>query len=475
MHIRMHKKLASDSLIEGAIWRKMLLFFLPIMCGTILQQLYNMADTVIVSIFVGKQALAAVGGSSAIITSLLVNFFVAMSSGASVIISQNFGAGERENVRRSLQNAMVLALASGTLLTVVGIAAARPLLELLGTTADTIDYSTEYLQYYFAGMIPSMIYNMGSGLLRAMGDSKKPLQFLAVAAALNVVLDLLFVVTFQMAVIGAAVATTLSQVVSAILVLRALSRLPEDIRPNIRHLRLDGGMLKRMLQIGLPSGISSSMYSIANMVVQSGINKLGTDVVAGWSAYNKLDNFFWPISSAIGITVMTFVGQNYGAKRYDRVRDTIRTGIKMHLALSALLGVAVILFRYPLISIFAKGDAAVLAAGVEVSLYTCAFYFTFCCTEIFSATMRAVGNAVKPTVITLCCVCLFRVVYLAAYGLEHASILTIAICFPTSWALSSLVFLIYYKSRRWMPKELREQLATVWAKKKKAARAARSA
>ncbi len=472
MHIQIRKRPANDSLIEGAIWRKMLIFFLPIMCGTILQQLYNMADTVIVSIFVGKQALAAVGGSSAIITSLLVNFFVAMSSGASVIISQNFGAGERENVRRGIQNAMVLALASGTLLTVVGIAAARPLLELLGTTADTIDYSTEYLQYYFMGMIPSMIYNMGSGLLRAMGDSKKPLQFLAVAAALNVGLDLLFVVTFQMAVIGAAVATTISQIVSAILVLRTLSRLPEDIRPNIRHLKLDGRMLRRMLQIGLPSGFSSSMYSIANMVVQSGINQLGTDVVAGWSAFNKLDNFFWPISSAIGITVMTFVGQNYGAKRYERVRETIRTGIKMHLVICALISTVILLLRYPLISIFANGDAAVLAAGVEVSLYTCAFYFTFSCTEVFAATMRAVGNAVKPTVITLCCVCLFRVVYLAVYGLSHATIFTIAICFPTSWALSSLVFLIYYKSRRWMPPDLREQMAVVWAKKKRAVRSA---
>lgn len=455
----MSKTLAQDSIIEGSIWKGMFRFFLPIMLGTLLQQLYNMADTVIVSRFVGKEALAAVGGSSAIIIFLLVNFFVALASGASVVIAQHYGAGRFELVRRGVQNAMVLALASGALLTVVGVAAARPLLVLLRTTPDTLEYSADYLHFYFLGMIPSMIYNMGSGILRAMGDPKKPLMFLAVSMVLNIGLDLLFVVVFEMAVIGAAVATTIAQTVSAVLVILTMLRLPKDVRPDLRHPQINGEVMKRMLQIGLPSGFQSAMYNIANMVLQTAVNSLGTDVVAGWSAYRKLDDIYWPISNAIGITVMTFVGQNYGARRPDRVRRSIHTGLAMHLGISILFTAFTCLARYPLISLFAEGEAAVIHAGVTFTLYTCLFYALFSCTEVLAATMRAVGNAIKPTIITLIFVCLLRVVYLWVYGLSHPSLLSISVVFPVSWGVSSAVFLLYYNSGRWMPRLMRRQLA----------------
>ena len=451
----MPKTLAHDHITQGSIWRGMVGFFLPIMLGTLLQQVYNLADTMIVSRYVGKVALAAVGGSSAIIIFLLVNFFVALASGASVVIAQHFGAGRRELVRKAVENALVLAAASGALLTVVGIAAARPLLELLQTRQDTMEYSVDYLHFYFMGMIPSMVYNMGSGIMRAMGDPKKPLQFLAVAMVVNIALDLLFVVVFQMAVIGAAVATTIAQCVSAVLVLRSVLRLPEDIRPNLLRPVVSRDLLLRMLQIGLPSGFQSAMYNIANMVVQTAVNNLGTDVVAGWAAFRKIDDIYWPISNAIGISIMTFVGQNYGAQKYDRVHNSIRTGMKLHLGISALFSVLILLLRYPLIALFAEGEPAVIAAGMEVTLYTALFYVTFSCTEVFAATMRAVGNALKPTIITLCCVCLFRIVYLSLFGFRDATVLTIAICFPISWILSSSVFLVYYKSRRWMPRFMR--------------------
>ncbi len=455
----MAKTLAQDSIIEGSIWKGMLRFFLPIMLGTLLQQLYNMADTVIVSRFVGKEALAAVGGSSAIIIFLLVNFFVALASGASVVIAQHYGAGRFEMVRRGVQNAMVLALASGALLTVVGVATARPLLVLLRTTADTMEYSVDYLHFYFLGMIPSMIYNMGSGILRAMGDPKKPLMFLAVSMVLNIGLDLLFVVVFEMAVVGAAVATTIAQTVSAVLVLITLLRLPQDVRPDLRHPQINGEVMGRMLQIGLPSGFQSAMYNIANMVLQTAVNSLGTDVVAGWSAYRKLDDIYWPISNAIGITVMTFVGQNYGARKPDRVRRSIHTGLTLHIGTSLIFSAFTCLARYPLISLFAEGEAAVIHAGVTFTLYTCLFYATFSCTEVLAATMRAVGNAVKPTIITLVFVCLLRVVYLWVYGLSHTSLLSISVVFPVTWSISSGVFLLYYNSGRWMPRLMRRQLA----------------
>ena len=345
---------ARDRITEGVIWKEMLLFFLPIMLGTLLQQLYNMADTLIVGRFVGKQALAAVGGASPIIT-LLVNFFVAMSSGASVIVSQYFGAGQEKNVRSSIQNAMALAFASGALITVVGILTARPLLTLLHTTADTMEYSVEYLRWYFLGMIPAMVYNMGSGILRSMGDSKRPVIFLGVCAVVNIVLDLLLVVVFEMAVMGAALATTLSQVVCAVLVLITLGRLPEGHRPDIRCLSVDRGILQRMMRIGLPAGLQSSMYNIANMIIQVAINELGTDAMAGWTAYRKIDDLFWPISSAIAVTIMTFVGQNFGARKMDRMREVIRMGLVYHVSASILFSFIVISARYPLISLFAKG------------------------------------------------------------------------------------------------------------------------
>ena len=443
-----------DRITEGVLWKGMLGFFLPIMFGTMLQQVYNMADTLIVGRFVGKQALAAVGGSAATIIVLLVNFFVALSSGASVIAAQYYGAGRNERVRSSIQNAMALALVCGAVLMVLGIILARPLLEALQTTEDTMDYSVDYLRYYFLGMIPSMIYNMGSGILRSMGDSRRPLQFLAVCAVVNIVLDLVFVLVLQMAVIGVAVATSISQLVCAVLVIVALRRLPEECRPDLRKIRLNKWLLLRMLKIGLPAGLQSSMYSIANMIVQLAINQLGTDSVAGWAAYRKIDDLFWPINNAIGITVMTFVGQNFGARRHDRVKECIRTGMKFHLVVSLFFSAVVIGARYPLISLFAKGDPAVIAVGTSVTVYTCLFYFTFTWTEILSCSMRAVGNALWPAVITLLCICASRVVYLYAYVFSHLSDFTIALCYPVSWGLASVVFMLYYRSGKWMPKHL---------------------
>jgi len=444
------KPVARDRITEGVIWKEMLLFFLPIMFGTMLQQLYNMADTLIVGHFVGKQALAAVGGSSPII-SLLVNFFVAVSSGASVVAAQYCGAGQDEKVRSSIQNALALALTSGAVLTVAGILAARSLLTFLHTTPDTMDYSMDYLRYYFLGMIPAMVYNMGSGILRSMGDSKRPVIFLAVCAIVNIFLDLLFVVVFHMAVVGAALATTLSQTVCAVLVLFTLRRLPESQRPMLTRLSVDRNILRRMMRIGLPAGLQSSMYNIANMIVQMAINNLGTDAMAGWTAYRKIDDLFWPISNTIGITIMTFVGQNYGARRLDRVKEVIREGLAFHLSTSVLFSFIVIAARYPLISLFAKGDPAVIACGTSVTVYTCLFYVTFSCTEVFSSSMRAVGNAIRPALITLVCICLSRVVYLYCYVFSHLSNLTIALCYPMSWTLASVVFLLYYRTGRWVP------------------------
>ena len=336
-----NKVTARNPITEGCIWKGMLLFALPIMLGSLLQQLYNTADAVIVGRALGKAALASVGGSSARITNLLVNAFVALSSGASVIVAQHFGARDTQRVRRSICTAMLLSVVCGILLTVLGITSARQLLVWMQTTPETLDASASYLRIFFLGMVPTMLYNMGSGILRAMGDSKRPLYYLFVCVVANIALDLLFVIVFQWGIEGAAAATALSQVVCAALVVRALRRLPEEQRLLYDREELDRGILRRMLRVGIPAALQSSMYGIANIVLQVGINMLGTDSMAGWTAFNKFDDYYWPISNAIGIAVMTYVGQNFGGRPRARARvdpqgaahppDDLRALLRHHL------------------------------------------------------------------------------------------------------------------------------------------------
>ncbi len=446
------KAAVHNPITEGSIWKGMLLFALPIMLGSLLQQLYNMADAVIVGRALGKAALAAVGGSSGRITNLLVNSFVALTSGASVVIAQYFGAQDTRRVRKGICTAMLLSVVCGVLLTVFGIASARSLLILMKTTADTLDASASYLRIYFLGMVPTMIYNMGSGILRAMGDSKRPLYYLFVCVVANIGLDLLFVLVFHWGIEGAAAATALSQVVCAALVLRALLRLPADERLLFDREELDRGTLRRMLRIGLPAGLQCAMYGIANMVLQVGINLLGTDSMAGWTAFNKFDDYYWPVSNAIGIAVMTYVGQNFGAGDRERVHESIRKGLLIHLSISILFSFLIVGIRYPMMRLFVGDDPTVVAIGAQVTMMVAPFYITFTLVEVLSSTMRGVGDALVPATLTMVFTCFVRLAYLWGYAFSHISNTVIAAIFPISWTLTSIAFLIYYKSRKWMPK-----------------------
>jgi len=434
-----------DRLTQGVIWKEMLRYFTPILMGTLLQQVYNLADTVIVGRFVGKEALAAVGGSAAAIVILMVHFFVAMGSGAGVITSQRYGAGDKDAVRRSIQNGIIFALISGAVLTVIGIAMSRPVLTLMRTTEDTMEYSVQYLRFYFLGMIPSMVYNMGSSILQALGDSKRPLLFLSVCAGLNIVLDLVFVIALGMEVVGVALATSLSQLVCAVMVLSTLLRLPREVRPDLRSLRVDWDIMKAMMRIGIPSGLQSIMYNLANAIIQVAINDLGTNSIAGWAAYRKIDELFWPVNNAIGLTVMTFVGQNFGARKMDRVKRCIRTGLIFHLTASVILSFVTCGLRYPLMELFAKGNPEVVECGAQVVLYTCVFFFTFAGTEVLSTTLRGLGNTFWPAMITLFGICISRVAYIYLVAYQNLSDFSIAMAYPMSWALTSVLFLIYYK------------------------------
>ena len=447
------QKQLRNGIVEGTIWKEILKFFFPIMLGTLLQQLYSTVDAVVLGRFVGKNALAAVGGSDIAIINLVVGFFVGLSSGASVVISQHYGARESGRVSLAVHTAVVLAIWIGAVMTLLGVFVAPALLGVLDTPAEIMDDSVDYLRWYFAGMIPSMIYNMGGAILRAMGDSKKPLLFLVVCTVVNTFLDLLFVAVFRMEVAGAAIATSLSQVICAALVLFTLSRLPEDGgRLELRRLRADRTLLQRMIAIGLPAGVQSMLYSVTNLFVQRAANLLGTDTVAAWSAYWKLDGMYWPVSNAIGIAVMTFAGQNYGARRYDRIRTIIRTGLAMHVVFSVLFSLTLYFTRFWTVRLFCT-DEAVIRQGESIIVMLAFAYPTFFCTEVFSSAMRGVGNAVKPTVITLMGVCVLRMILLFTVTFPHLSNMTIAICYPVTWIVSSILFLLYYRFGRWMPEQ----------------------
>ena len=440
----------TNQITEGVIWKQLLIFFFPILFGTFFQQLYNTADAIIVGNFVGKEALASVGGSASTIINLLVGFFVGLSSGATVIISQYYGADNRRRVSDSVHTAIALAIAGGVVIMLIGLVSARFALTAMGTPDDILSLSLTYMKIYYLGTIPSMIYNMGSGILRALGDSKRPLLFLVVCTIVNTILDLFFVAVLKLEVAGAAIATSLSQLICAWLVIRTLQRAHGDYRLDLKKIRPDGWLLKRMLVIGLPAGISSVLYNITNVYVQKAINLLGTDTVAAWSVYWKLDGIFWPISNAIGIAVMTFAGQNYGARKKDRILQTMHVGIALHLAICALIGGVIYFTRDWTIRLF-NSDPAVVEQGRVIITYLAPCYFLFSATEVLSSMMRGVGNAVKPTIITLFGACVLRLILLFTMTFPHLSNLTIALCYPITWTAASVMFLLYYKFGKWLP------------------------
>ena len=299
-------------------------------------------------------------------------------------------------------------------------------------------------------MIPSMVYNMGAGILRAVGDSKRPLYFLIVCALANTGLDLLFVAVFGLGTAGAAMATSLSQLICAGLVIWVLLRIPGDCRLHMSELRFDSVLLRRMTAIGLPAGLATIMYSVANVIIQKAINLLGTDTAAAWSIYWKLDGFYWPVSNAIGITVMTFTGQNYGARQIDRITSVIRTGMWMHVGFSALFSALLFLTRGLTVRFFTD-DTNVMAEGSRIITMLAFFYPTFCCVEVLSSAMRGCGRSVMPTVLTLFGTCLLRLALLFFVTFPHLNNWTIALCYPATWLTTSVLFVIYYKCFRWMP------------------------
>ena len=444
-----------NRIVTGTVWKEMLIFFFPIFLGTIFQQFYSMIDAVILGRFVGKQALAAVGGTDIEVINLLVNFFVGLASGASVVVSQHYGAHRADSLRTAVYTSMVLAVVSGALMTVLGVFGSPLLLELIDTPADIFDYAVNYMRYYFLGMIPSMIYNMGSGILRAVGDARRPLYYLIVCCIVNIFLDLFLVVVIPLNTAGAAIATSISQLICAALVLRSLLRTKDLYRLELKRANFSRVQLKHMLRIGLPAGLQSSMYSISNVFIQASINRLGTDSVAAWAAYRRIDNIFWPISSALGITVMTFVGQNFGARQYGRVKQAVHWGMLLHAVITLTFSAVAVLLRRQLIALF-NDDPEVLTIGAQLMVLLAPYYISYLFTEIFSGAMRGVGESLKPTLLTLFGTCVLRLGYLFLFVNRHPSNEGIAFSYPMTWVVTSLLFILYYFRGHWLSSHIRE-------------------
>ena len=444
-----------NGITEGVIWKQLLIFFFPIMLGTFFQQLYNTVDAVIVGQYVGKEALAAVGGSTGTLINLLVGFFVGLSSGATVIISQYYGAYRPAETSLAVHTATALGIAGGLVFMVVGLIVSPLALTVMSTPADIFDHALSYIRIYFLGMVFNLVYNMGAGILRAVGDSKRPLYFLIFSTLLNVVLDLLFVVALNLGVNGAAIATILCQAVSAVLVMYILMRSDDVYRVRLRDIRFSLPILRDIVRIGLPAGLQSVIYNVSNIIVQATINSFDTNVIAAWTANGKIDGIFWMIMGAFGTAATTFSGQNFGAQKYDRIRRCVRVCGLMAFGAAALISTVVLVFG-PLIFRIFTSDEGVIESGMQIIHALAPFYFTYVCVEVISGTVRGAGDSFWPMIITCFGVCVGRILWILFVVPQYHTIEMLVWGYPISWALTSVLFIIYYLQGGWLRRSIRK-------------------
>lgn len=437
---------------EGVIWKQLLLFFFPILMGSFFQQMYNTVDTIIVGRALGTTALAAVGASGPII-SLINGFFIGVSSGATVILSQFYGASDSDGVDKALHTGIALALTLGAVITGLGVLFAPQILRLIGTPDTCIDNAVLYCRVYFSGAVASMVYNMGSGILRAMGDSRRPMIFLIICCLVNIAADLLFVYALDMGVAGAGLATILSQAISAFLVIRVLLRQPQIGKLVPGRIRFHGRLLGNILKIGIPAGIQLMMFDLSNLIVQSSINSFGDAAIAAWTAFGKTDGVTWQISGAFGVSVTTFVGQNFGAQKYDRVRRSVWVCMGLSIALVGSLSILEFTFRRFILGIYTT-DPEVIRIGAEMMARIVLFNAVFMPIEVFAGTMRGTGYSLPPTLIMCICVCLFRVLWVTLVVSAYHTISVLCLAYPISWILCAIVFYLVYLKGDWLRKPI---------------------
>ena len=441
-------KSKSTDLIHGHIAKSIFWFSVPLLIGNLFQQLYNTVDAYVVGNFVSKEALAAVGASSPIIN-MLIGFFMGLATGAGVIIAQYFGAGDNGRLKKAVHSSAALTLVMSLLLTVIGIIGTNPMLHAIGIPADVFHDSSTYLMIYFACISFNLIYNMGSGILRAMGDSKRPLYFLIIACIVNIILDFLFVKYLHMGVAGAGYATLIAQAISAILVVIVLIRSEGPHQLFWKQIRFHLPILKKIIMVGLPTGIQQSIVSLSNVIVQSYVNAFGSSVVAGYSATIRIDGFVNLPLQSFNMAVTTFVGQNIGAKQYERVKKGSRIALWMTMAVIATMAISLFFFGESFIAIF-NSEPDVIQAGRTMQLAFVPFYIMLPVVQIYNGVLRGAGKSSVPMYIMVFNFVILRQIYLAIVTQMTSDVYFVFMGWPVTWVTCAIMFIIYYHKVNWL-------------------------
>ena len=438
----MMKKSYEMDMCNGPIFRKILVFAIPLMLSGVLQLLFNAADIVVVGQFTGSQALAAVGSTGALIN-LLINIFIGMSIGANVLVARYYGAQEYQHLSQTVHTAVLLSLLSGVALAVVGVAAAPVLLSWMGTPADVLDQAVLYMRIYFAGMPVIMLYNFGSAILRAVGDTKRPLYFLFIAGLVNVGLNLFFVIVWHMGVAGVALATVLSQIISAALVLACLVRSEAGYRVNLKKLHIYKDKFLQIVKIGVPAGIQGAMFSISNVLIQSSINSFGSIAMAGNTAASNIEGFVYTSMNAIYQTGLSFTSQNMGAKNYPRINRILLECVGIVTVAGLVMGWVALLFGHSLLGIYSS-DQEVITYGINRMWVICSTYFVCGIMDLVSGFLRGMGYSMMPTLVSLTGVCGLRVLWIFTVFAWNRSLFMLYLSYPISWVITGVAHLICY-------------------------------
>lgn len=438
---------------SGALLPKILLYALPLMLSGILQLLFNAADIVVVGRFAGNDALAAVGSTSSLIN-LLVNVFMGLSVGTNVMVAHFYGAGQKKELEEMVHTAILTSIVSGMVLIFVGLALSRPALQMMDTPEDVIDQAVLYIRIYFVGMPVMMLYNFGSAVLRAVGDTRRPLYFLLIAGVINVILNLFFVISLSMGVAGVALATIISQTVSAVLVLLCLMRTEGDYRVSLKKLRIVKDKMIKMVKIGLPAGLQGALFSVSNVLIQSSVNSFGSIAMAGNTAAQNLEGFVYTAMNSLHQTCISFTGQNYGARQYKRMGKILLICLGCVLAVGLLMGNGVYLAGNILLQLYSP-DPDVIRYGMLRLSFICTTYALCGMMDVMVGSLRGMGYGIMPMLVSLTGACLFRVVWIMTVFKAHHSLEALYISYPISWALTFAVhllcFLVVYRQVRKKP------------------------
>ena len=426
-----------SNMLAGNVWKSIFFFSIPIILESLFQQLYNTVDSILVGLFISKQALSAVGSSTGVIISLIIGLFAGLSTGVTVNVSQLFGQNDEVQIKNTVNCGITIALINGVTITVIGIAVAEYVLTAMHTPADILTQALSYLRIYLLGLAPTLIYNTCAGILRAIGDSKRPLYFLVFSSVLNIVLDIIFIVIFRFGVVGVAISSIISQILGCVLICMYINK-KYDI-----GIQFKWDIVKRIMGIGLPAGLQSVMFSFTNIISQVYINKFGTDYVTAWTVYTKIGVVFFTIITAYGVAVTTYVGQNYGANNKERLWKGVRSGLEIAYLSTIAISVIYLLFKRQLLMLFTR-DENVLKLGVEIVKCIVPLYFTYVAMELLIGALKGVGKSFIPMCMTAFGVCFLRIVWLVFVQPKYNDFRMIVWSLPIGWIITSFLIIAYY-------------------------------